>query len=165
MGRQVRFRLTDDDIARLEDHLREVGAVFIPARTKSPELAPQATLATPPGMLGLWPDIIRASDLPTARRVYQPTPLADPPADGYWRLDDKNTPVVDYLRGDPQDARGYGRLHFMTDEQRGRRVVPIDPAFVAWANDILKWVRRTFRYDPDDRLYLGPPKPPRSRSG
>jgi hypothetical protein len=76
----------------------------------------------------------------------------------HWILDDANTPTVDYMRGSLTDPVNHGRLHFMTDQVKDGQLVPMDPDFVAWADAILKWVRRTFRYDRDRDLYVGPAK-------
>ena len=146
MGRQVRFVFSDDDVAQLQQHLIDVGAAFIPARSELPEIKPQADLAAPVEMAGLTSDIIRASDLARARRIWIPTPLAEPPHPGYWGLDRTSVHVIDYTRG-PRQPLEYGRLHFDTVELRGGQLLSIDGAFIKWADEILRWVRRTFRYD------------------
>jgi hypothetical protein len=163
MGRQVRFLFSDDEVHLLEDHLRQVGAVFIPRWSTSPAIRRQPDLAPPPGSPGLHPNIIRAVDLPKARREYVPTPLAEPPMDGYWALDRESVPDLDYVRGKatrPGDAGplDYGRLWYPTVWRQNGEWVPVEPEFASWANGILHWVRRTFRYERDAALYVGPPR-------
>ena len=154
MGRQVRFVFSAKDLADLELHLIEAGAAFIPARTQTPDLQPQADLRPPDGFLGLTPDIIRAADLPRARRRWVATPLAEPPTPGYFGLDMDSVHAIDYLGSGPS----YGRLHFDTSVFRDGALHPVDPTFVSWAGDILNWVRSTFTYDESQQWYVGPAK-------
>jgi hypothetical protein len=159
MGRQVRFEFGDDDVARLEDYLRSVDAAFIPRWTDSPDLAPQGDLAAPTGLRGLPPLIIRVADIDRARREWTATPLAEPPSPGHWALDRTTVPVIDYMRGTGEGPLGYGRLQFEVATLIGGRMVPVDPAFVRWADHILGWVRHQFRYDAGRQLYLGWDRP------
>lgn len=154
MGRQVRFVFTDEDIAELELYLIASGAAFIPARTQTPDLQPQADLRSPDGFLGLTPHIIRASDLPNARRRWVATPWAEPPAPGYYGLDRGSVHAIDYMQSGP----GCGRLHFDTRVLRNGASHAADPTFVAWAANVLGWIRRTFTYDKANFWYVGPAK-------
>ena len=162
MGRQVRFVLSDDDVSLLEGHVREVGGLFIPMRSGSPELNPRPGLEAPNEPWGWGAAIIRQVDLPTARRTYQPTPLADPPSDGYWAFDRDSAPRLDYTRGNASPPRE-GRLHFDTTRLEGGRIVPVDPEVVAWADALITWVRRTFQYNSAAQNYVGPAKTRRRR--
>lgn len=164
MGRQVEFLFDDADMAVLDEHLREVGAVSIPQCASSPELDPRQGLAFP--LETNWfAYIIREADLPKARRTYQPTPWAEPPSDGYWGLDREIVPTVDYMRGTADDPQRPGRLHFDVTRLENERIVPMDAEFVAWASGLLKWIRKTYSYDKANCLYKGPPKARRSPSG
>ena len=161
MGRQVRFLLDDDGIAMLDQHLREVGAVSIPHHAPSRDL--DAHPGIPQTDASWFSDIIRSEDVPNARRYFQPTPWADPPSEGYWRLDTERLPTVDYMRGIPTDPQNPGRLHFDTTRIENEQIVPVDPAFMAWASELLRWVRKTFPYDSAAHLYTGPPNAARSK--
>lgn len=150
MGRQVRFLLSDEDLLVLAAHLHSVGAVFVPLRGQGPELG------STPSLTGQQISILRDLDAQGAQRVFQPTPLAEPPAPGYWRVDEDRVPVIDFMRGSLNDPRAYGRLHVMTSRWVDGHEVPIDPSFLEWATAIMSWVRRTFRYDRAADLYRGP---------
>jgi hypothetical protein len=146
VGRQVRFVLEDRELGLLEQHLRDVGASFVPRSSETHDLDPQ------PGLAGSM-YIIRAEDLRIAKREYVATPLADPPRDGYWGLARDDVPRIDYLP--LVRSSGYGRLWFDPTRFVDHQVVWADPSFVRWADGILNWVRRTFTYDPDAQLYVG----------
>jgi hypothetical protein len=154
VGRQVRFIFASAEIDLLEQHLREVGAAFVPKRSVTEGLDVQPGLAGRPGVDGSTPNIYRAVDLPLMKRQWIDTPWAEPPMDGYWGLDRDAVSYLDYLPCVP--SNGHGRLWFATTRYVDRKTVPADPTFVAWANGILSWVRRTFTYDPGASLYRGP---------
>ena len=142
----MRFRATDDDLKMLEEHLREIDAVFVPWMASSPKVVTQPTMDPPPG----WatdPWIVRQEDLPCLTRY-----LVE--AQGYWLIDDSACPVVDWRRDRSQPDPG--RIHFSTQLRVDGEWVPAPAEFIAWADGILRWVRRRWVYDPVATEYYGP---------
>ena len=142
----MRFRATDADLGMLEEHLRDIGAVFVPWMASSPEVVTQPTMDPPPG----WatdPWIVRREDLPCLTRY-----LIE--AQGYWLIDEAACPVVDFLRD--RSHPDPGRLYFSTELRLSGEWVPAPVDFIAWADGILRWVRRRWVYDPAAREYYGP---------
>jgi len=146
MGRQVRFRATDADLRMLEEHLRDIGAVFVPWMASSPEVVTQPTMDPPRG----WatdPWIVRREDLPCLTRY-----LVE--AQGYWLIDDEACPVIDWDRDRSHPEPG--RIHFSTQLRVDGEWVPAPKEFMKWADGILQWVRRRWVYDPEAMAYYGP---------
>ena len=146
MGRQVRFRATDADLEMLEEHLREIGALFVPWMASTSEVATQPNMDAPPG----WatdPWIVRAEDLGCLTRY-----LVE--AQGYWLIDQFACPLVDWHRDRSHPEPG--RIHFSTRIRIDGEWVRPPEDFMAWADGILGWVRRRWVYDPVAKEYFGP---------
>ena len=130
----------------LEEHLREIGAVFVPWMAPTSEVATQPNSDPPPG----WatdPWIVRPQDLPCLTRY-----LVE--AQGYWLIDQSACPVVDWRRD--RSHTDPGRIYFSTQLRVDGQWVSAPEEFIAWADGILRWVRRRWVYDPVAMEYNGP---------
>lgn len=151
MGRQVRLRLLPEDLAEIEQGLRERQAAFIEYYLHAPELSLSSTLAHRVNREPmLW--LAREQDLPQVRLVHVPT-------QGYWVVEPHSSPVVELVRGNAFDGTRVpsGRLWFASehyDSDTGT-VHPPPPDFVEWAQSLLRWARRHFSRDRETGDYWG----------
>jgi hypothetical protein len=147
MGRQVRYRNYPEEADALEAFIRSTGdVVFVPEeKTPNPEPVDVGTLrldllAPPPALWGLL--LARRSDLPLLRHRQLPER-------GLWVLDKLSSPIVEYSPGYDRNGRIRrlpGRMWFPTssyDKATGALVRPTDD-FLAWADRLMRWVRRSW---------------------
>ena len=147
MGRQVIFLAAAGDIDMLGRHLQSAGAVFVPHRTRSSDIA--ARLDFPAQDAGLLPWVVRPDDVHSLSRWYVEQ-------QGDWVIDRFACPLVEVHRGSVDDPNNHGRVYFDTVIQRDGQWVEAPSEFLDWAETILRWVRRHFVRDAERRLYIGP---------
>jgi hypothetical protein len=146
MGRQIRFRMGQEDLASFVRRLDEVEAVLLPYRNQGPEPVPLNDIGERREGL-VW--LARPADLDRVRFTHVA-------AQGYWAIDQTGSPVVEFTPGGRNGAAP-GRLYFETGyfDETGRRA-DLPAGFVGWADGLLRWIRRNFRHDRASGLYVGP---------
>lgn len=138
MGRQIRFcDIAPAYLQALGAHAQEAspGAVWVPLRfpeSRPPTRPAQDLDAKESGHL------IRAADLDRVETYYVR-------GQGYWVVDELPSPVIEC---------NIQRLFIHSGYVEGVEVdrltwVPRDADFIAWYDDIVRWVRRTLRYERD----------------
>ena len=152
MGRQLTLYFLPEDLAELEQVLRERDAAFIAYYHHSPELTLCETL-DPTGSREPFLWATRREDLDQVVLKYVEQ-------QGYWLVDMSISPVLEVSRGGPFDGTRVpkGRLYFRTEylDRDKYEMVPFPPEFVDWAQKILMWVRRHYRRDKKTGHYWSP---------
>jgi len=143
----VGFRMTPDDLALFAQKLDDEAVLLLPYRHAG----------SAPDLLGTLADrregivwLVRsAEDLAQVRMDHVPQ-------QGYWTVDQILSPVVEVSPGGISGLDVVpGRLHFNTgyfDDRGNYQDFP--PAFVKWADGLVRWIRRNFHRD--GSIYNGP---------
>lgn len=155
MGRQVNCYMLPADAV---EFLKAIGNMervyFMNSRQTTFDLQPiPVSTIREIGTLSIFGYLARAADLPSIRLQFVP-------AQGYWTIDDAQSPVVQFNRGfyDGTILRR-GRLYFQPwyyDNSDWATRIDKSPAFVRWAENLLRWVRRHYQRDPETGFYIGP---------
>lgn len=150
-----------DDVEPLETFVREsTDVLFLRPRTATPEPVHAGSLLIPASET--WRELLigRAVFVPRLRWHHSP-------AQGMWFIDKGASPVIEYSPGYgrdgtphfPRAAAAPGRMWFQTRTWDGDTPVRPPGDFIAWADRVLRWVRRNWVLIED--FYFSPPRRPR----
>jgi hypothetical protein len=148
MGRQITFRMEEDDLARFVSKLENDGVLLLPYRHRGPEIERLMRIGDRREGL-VW--LVRPSDADFVRLRHVAT-------QGYWVVDQIRSPVVEFSPGGASgEGLKPGRLHFNAGyfDDDGNRV-DFPTGFVEWADGLLAWIRKSFRRNSANGIYEGP---------
>jgi hypothetical protein len=137
------------DVAEFEAYVVAQGGRFLPwCRPTETLAAVSSTTEISDRRGGFY--LVRACDLSVVRLHHVPT-------QGYWLVDAESSPLVEYWPYIPPGAQvTESRLWFTKDYLAQGSFVQKNPDFVRWADGLLRFMRKRFRYDPEEMLYVGP---------
>jgi hypothetical protein len=151
IGRQVNFFMLPGDLLDFEAYLKRkepVCFVNVPLLTVEGSICAEGL--SNHTKIGSY--IARMSDINHLRVEYIET-------QGYWLVDD-TSPVVEFSRSywdKEKKLLRRGRLYYepvYVDNAGMWREKP--PEFIAWADRMLRWMRRTYTRDPHSGFYIAP---------
>jgi hypothetical protein len=149
MGRQVIFRTCPQDLKVLETMLRELGTCFLAYYHREP--MPTLVETIDPRVTG---EPVAYVTVPSLIPQVQ---LGYVKAQGYYLIDDIDSPVMELSRDARDDRPTRGRLYYQTGRFIDRTWVPHDRAFLDVAEAASNWIRRHFsKANKADREYEAP---------
>lgn len=152
MGHQIRFYLSDNDTAKLEELWPSPEPVTILVdRTPGPSPGIlESTDLIKDGHRWYFFYLMRRSDLSSLR-------MKEIPTQGYWVIEDTLSPVIEFSRCVvTDDVIKEGRLYYTDSDYDRSGVLRIKSVeFRTWAKKIFSAVRRSLKYDKELYAYVG----------
>lgn len=157
MGRQVNFFMNNDDLAEFEKRLLDKhDALFLQPVFSSPTMNILSSLVIPE-----TENVHRSCYLCRKQDrdqiVFKEVVPTNPKISSYWSVISDSSPIIEFDRcyWNNEFIRR-GRLYFVVRQyvQHGLAEKPQD--FLAWGDNILRWVRRNYLRETTFGFYIGP---------
>jgi len=152
MSKQINFYMTASDLRAFQDYIVELeeGILFVPRMLAKKQLSSLDTLeVNDMGKTDLTIYLLRAQDIDQVKIVK----MGD---DKNWKVDDLVSPVIELWRSYSDGENiGRGRVYFHDSYYEGEQRVAKNKAFLDFANNIFKWMRKYYEKN-EHGFYLAP---------
>jgi len=152
MGHQINFFLSPDDVLKLEKEITSLeNTLILKDQSRGPfPAAAKSTELTENDRQWLFFYLVRERDLDYVVTEEVKT-------QGYWRIDDMFSPVVEFTRSNfDGEIFRRGRLYYNDAYYNGQgKLVSKTPSFCAWARKVISKARTNLIYDKNLLSYLG----------